>query len=89
MIHRSVLFLASLAAALVLAFGLAMAGFAPGGPTSVADPVVATDAPRPEPTVQVDTVYLTAPVPPQEITVTRTAQSQGERDDEHEGRGDD
>jgi len=87
--HRVALFFASLAAALVLAFGLAATGIVPGGPSSVADPVVATAPPQPEPTVQVDTVYLTPPVAPQEVTVTQTAQSNGERDDEHEGRGDD
>ena len=89
MIQRLALFLASLASALALAFGLAATGIVPGAPASVADPAVATLAPAPEPSVQVDTVYLTPPVPPQEITVVSTAQGHGERDGEHEGRSDD
>jgi len=88
MTHRIALFLASLAAAAVLAFGLAVTGLVPLGPSPSVDTVAATDPP-PQPTVHVDTVYLTAPVPAQDVTVTRTAQSNGERDNEHEGRGDD
>jgi hypothetical protein len=84
MINRIALFIASLTAAAVLAFGLAATGLVPLGPSSTAGPVAVTDPP-PQPTVQVDTVYLTPPVAPQDITVTRTVTSHGERDEGHEG----
>jgi hypothetical protein len=89
MIHRFLLFLASLAAALVLALGIAATGMLPIGSSSVAGPVAATNAPQPEPSVQVDTVYLTPPVAPQEVTITQTVQGHGDNENEHEGRGDD
>lgn len=89
MIHRVALFVASLAAVAVLAVGLAATGIVPSAQSPAADPVVATTQPPAEPTIQVDTVYLAPPVPPQDITVTRTVQSGGEHDDDHEGRGDD
>jgi hypothetical protein len=87
MIHRTALFAATLAATVALAFGLALAGFNPGAGQPAADPVVASVDPAPQPTVQVDTVYLTPPVAPQNVTVTRTQQG-GEGENEHEGRDD-
>jgi hypothetical protein len=89
MIHRFLLFLASLAAALVLAFGVAATGMLPIGSPSAAGPVAATFTPQPEPSVQVDTVYLTPPVAPQEVTITQTVQGHGDNENENEGRGDD
>jgi hypothetical protein len=87
MIHRTALFAATLAATVALVFGLALAGFNPGVSQPTADPVVASVDPAPQPTVQVDTVYLTPPVAPQDITVTRT-QAAGGGENEHEGRDD-
>lgn len=87
MINRIALFAASLAASLALAVGLLLAGFNPvptPGPQ-----LTATTAPQPQPTVQVDTVYLTPPVAPQQITVNRTVSSRGKGGEGPEGRGDD
>ncbi len=89
MFHRVALFVASLTAALVLAFGLAMAGIVPVPAPSGAEPVAATIDPPQQPTVQVDTVYLTPPVAPQDVTVTRTVNGGGEHENEHEGGRDD
>ncbi len=73
MIHRTALFAGSLVAALTLAVGLVAAGFAPhadpvGGVP--AQPAAATAEVPAAPTIQVDTIYVAAPVKPQEITVT-------------------
>jgi hypothetical protein len=86
MIHRFAFFAASVAAAIALAVGLALAGFAPAGAPAGAVPVTATIAPQPQPTVQVDTVYLTPPASPQDVTVTKVVgRSGGEDGNEHEG----
>jgi hypothetical protein len=84
MIHRTALFAASLVAALTLAVGLVVAGFGPranpadGG---AAAPAAATaDAPA-GPNVQVDTVYVTAPATPQDVTVTQTVPAANHGDD--------
>ena len=97
MFNRIALFAASIAAALVLAAGFALAGVSPQAPEAVA-PVAATtdaptDAPVPtQPQVQVDTVYLAPAVPPEEVVTkvvrTATAAGGGENDGENEG-GDD
>jgi hypothetical protein len=100
MIHRFALFAASLAAALVIAGGLALAGLGPQQPATgvalvadaVADPASAAAPAAPEPIVQVDTVYLTPPVAPQEITVTKVkvvSRHHGESDDHEGGEGGD
>jgi hypothetical protein len=86
MIHRASLFAAALAASAALAFGLALVGFNPGA--SQPGPLAATADPQPQPTVQVDTVYLTPPVAPQDVTVTRV-QPRGEAEGERERGGDD
>jgi len=79
MLNRIALFAASLAAALVIAAGMALAGIGPGSdmaPASVAsadpavDPAAATTAPDPTPQVQVDTVYL-APKATPRVIVTK------------------
>lgn len=91
MVHRLALFVASLTAALVLAAGLALGGLIPAQPV----PVVADAAPAamdapPQPTVQVDTVYVTPKVKPKHVTITRSVRSGGgEREHEHEGGGGD
>lgn len=88
MIQRTALFAAALLTAIALAFGLALAGFNPGVRPSTGDPTAASD-PAPQSTVQVDTVYLTPPGTPQDITVTRTVSQHGEYENEHEGGRDD
>jgi hypothetical protein len=86
MIQRLALFAASLAAALVIAGGLAVAGFGPD--QTAAEPAVEQVASTPEsPPVQVDTVYLTPQASPEQITVTKvkTAARSGENEAEHDG----
>lgn len=71
MISKIALFIASLAAALMLAVALAASGFAPASRPAAAAPAVpvaATSAPQP-----VSTVYLAAQPTPATITVTQTA----------------
>ena len=91
MVHRLALFVASLTAALVIAAGLALGGLFPTQPAPVAaDPAPASLDATPQPTVQVDTVYVTPKVKPKHVTVTRTVRSSsGEGEHEREGRGDD
>ena len=93
MVHRIALFIASLAAALVLAAGLALSGLAPAaGPAPlIADVAPAVTDPAPTPTVQVDTVYVTPKVKPRHVTVTRTVgPTRRSGEGEHErGGGDD
>ncbi len=84
MFHRVAFFVASLAATALLAFGLAIVGVNPGAATGGAVQVAATVEPPPQPTVQVDTVYLDPPVPPQDVTVTRTVTGGGEHEDGNE-----
>jgi protein-disulfide isomerase len=86
MITKIGLFIASLAAALTLAFALSAAGFAPGSKqaspasatvaTTTAVGVVPADA-LASPQVQVDTVYVAPPAAPQTITVHRVVPSSG------------
>ncbi len=93
MISKAALFVASLAAALTLAFALAVAGFAPGSvqadtattAASVQADPAAADVVAPDP-VQVDTVYVAPPAKQQTITVHKVAASSG---GENENEGDD
>ncbi len=90
MLQRLALFTASLAAALVIAGGLALAGFGPSEPAAA--PAVEEVATTPEAApVQVDTVYLTPEATPQQITVTKvkTATRSGDDEAEREQGGDD
>ncbi len=92
MIHRTALFAGSLAAALTLTVGLVVVGFAPpastvGMPTVA--PVAATAAAPVAPAIQVDTVYLAAPVQPQDITVTKSAPVTAHAGDDGAGEGTD
>lgn len=86
MINKVALLAASMAAAIALVVGLVLSGFNPGAWSG--DPLAATTAPQPKPTVQVDTVYLTSPTQPPDVTVTRTV-TRGDDAGEREGRGDD
>jgi hypothetical protein len=99
MIQKLTIFLASLAAALVLAGGLALAGFGPA--PSAADvgqqvePVAAPATAAPEAPVQIDTVYLTPKEAPKEITVTEVkhvtsggGEHEGSESGEHGGHDD-
>jgi hypothetical protein len=86
MAHRLALGAASIAAAAVLAAALAAAGFAPGAPPqpiSAAEPVAALTPP--EPTVQVDTVYVAAPAPQQTITVHKVVKGSGGESESESG----
>ncbi len=91
MVHRLALFVASLTAALVLAAGLALGGLIPAQPVPVvADAAPASPDAPPQPTVQVDTVYVTPKVKPKHVTITRSVRSGGgEQEHEHEGGGGD
>ena len=93
MIHKSGLIIASLAASLTLAFALAAAGFAPGTTKVSADPAAAvivdaaataaaTDA---APLVQIDKIYVPAPVPQETITVHKVVQTAGGESEGAEG----
>lgn len=75
--HRLALVVGALAASATLAIALAAAGLGPADP-SLASAVV---APPTSPRLQVDTVYIPAPVQPQTITVHQVvsgAQEDGE-----------
>ncbi len=84
MIHKTALFVASVAAALTLAFALAAAGFAPGAtdqsaaataPASVVSAdTAAVVAPAP---VQIDKVYVAPPKPQKTITVHKVVKTSG------------
>jgi F0F1-type ATP synthase membrane subunit c/vacuolar-type H+-ATPase subunit K len=90
MVQRIALFVASLAAAAVLAVGLAVAGVGPRDTPAAASTAtsVATD-PAATPQVQVDTVYVAAPQPPKTVVVHKTvAPTGGEHENESEGSGD-
>jgi hypothetical protein len=96
MLHKLALLVASLAAALVLAGGLALAGFGPTQRVTDAvqqvDQVAAPADAATEAPVQVDTVYLTAQEKPKHITVTKVKpapRNGGEREHENERGGDD
>ena len=82
MVQRIALLIGSIAAAAVLTVALATAGFAPGAtvaptdaPVAAAaeDVVVAADQATPQPTVQVDTVYVQPAATPKVVRVVRTA----------------
>lgn len=92
MINRVAILAASLAAALALAGGLALAGLAPGTGAAdaqlVSDPVVAAiDAPAP--IVQTDLVYVAPRVAPPDVVVTRVVSAARASDDEGEPEGSD
>jgi len=97
MLHRIALLAASVVAALVIAGGLALAGFGPQQPVADAVQVVdavagPADASAPDAPVQVDTIYLAPQATPEVVDVTQVkeashhvdADDEGD-DDEHEG----
>lgn len=75
--HRIALVVGSLAASATLAFALAAAGFGPADPALVSS----VTAPAATPRVQIDTVYVPAPVDPPTVTVHRTVASGGESEE--------
>ena len=80
MFQKTALLIASLAASLTLAVALAAAGFAPGAPASPVDAAAAATvgpADTAAPTVQVDKVYVPAPVPQKTVTVHKVVQTAG------------
>lgn len=92
MIKKLALAASSLTAALVIAGGLALAGFGAPAPAAdmqvvdqavaPADPAAPADVAAP---VQVDTIYLAPQPTPQEITVTQIKEAKHHSDDdEHE-----
>jgi hypothetical protein len=91
MLHKTAMFVASLAAALALAFALTAAGFAPGAtpPAAATDPTTTVTAGAADvvaaPTVQVDKVYVAAPKPRKTITVHKVVGSAGGGESESEG----
>lgn len=94
MINRLALFIASVAAALTLTVALAAAGFGSGSaaiPVAMAPSTGAPiDAGLADSRVQVDTVYLAAPLAPETITVRKVSPASGEGEGEGEGaEGDD
>lgn len=89
MIQRISLFVASLAAAGVLAVGLAVAGVGQTAPDPAATSAASAADPAPTPRVQVDTVYVAAPAKPKTVVVHKTvAPTGGEHETESEGEGD-
>lgn len=82
--HRIALVVGSIAASGTLAVALAAAGLGPADPA----PVSAVSTIAPSPRLQVDTVYVPAPVEPSVITVHRTVVTSGEQED-GEGGADD
>ena len=92
MFHKTALLIASLAASLTLAFALAAAGFAPGAAAPSLDAATASTT---EPTgtaaplIQVDKVYVPAPVAPETITVHKVAQTASGDGESDESEGDD
>ncbi len=90
MLERIALFVASLTAALVIAVAVVAAGVNvdPAARPTPAAATITTDQPSGQ-AVQVDTVYLTTPLPTT-VTVHRTvAQATAGGDDEGEGGDDD
>lgn len=90
--QRIAIFAASLATALVVAAGLAIAGMAPStapaeAPVAAADTVETTGAAA-TPVVQVDTIYLAPQPSPQEIVIKQTSAKHGDDEGEHEGEDD-
>ena len=92
MLKKVTLFAGSLAASLVLAGALALAGFAPGGASHAAGQTLADGSANgpnasPQPVVQVDTVYVAAPPAQQTVTVHKVVGGPGP-ESENAGGGD-
>jgi len=94
MFNRVALLVASLAASLVLAVGLALAGFVPASPApsaATAATAAATDpatAAPPAPITQIDTVYVAPQATPQQITIQKVVTTHHSGDDGNESGGD-
>jgi hypothetical protein len=88
MLQRIALFIATLAAAFVLVIGLSGTALSPRAQVTP-DPTPTLVASQPtDPPVQVDTVYVPAPVPPKTVTIHRNVPPSGERETETGGGGD-
>ena len=88
MIQRIALFTASLAAALVIGLGIALAGLTPAtSPVAIDAAATSPVDPTAAPTVQVDTVYVAAQPKPKEVTVHKTVAAP-HGDDEGQGEND-
>jgi hypothetical protein len=90
MLARIALLISTLAAAWVLAIGISMAtgsAMADTGLQATPDTVSLVDGTFKTPRVQVDTVYVPAPIAPQTITVHRNVTLAGSGDDEDEVEG--
>jgi len=88
MLSRIALFISSLVAASVLAIGISMAAGSAAtdmGPKAAVDAASLADGASSTPRVQVDTVYVPAPIPPKTITVHRNVPPAGSGDDANEG----
>ena len=88
MLHKTALLVASIAAALTLAFALSAAGFAPGAtraPTQVATVAADTANVAVPPTVQVDKVYIAAPKPQRTVTIHKVVKNAGGESEGSEG----
>ena len=78
MFQKTALLIASLAASLTLAVALAAAGFAPGTPAAPVDAAAAATSPAgTTPPIQVDKVYVPAPIPQKTVTVHKVVQTAG------------
>lgn len=92
MLTRVALFISTLVAAGVLAVGISLAtgsAMADPGTAAAQDTASLVDEAVTTPQVQVDTVYLPAPVAPETITVHRTVTTAGSGEHEDEDEGDD
>jgi hypothetical protein len=87
MSQRFALVIATLSAALVIAVGV---GASSSAVTATAAPstAVALTQPSPSPSVQIDTIYVPAPVAPPTITIHKNIPPSHSGEDEEEG-GDD
>lgn len=88
MLSRVALFISTLVAAGVLAIGISMAtgsAVADTGPTAAPGNVSLVDGAPTTPQVQVDTIYLPAPIVPQTITINRNVPPAGSGEDDDGG----
>ena len=88
MLSRVALFISTLVAAGVLAIGISMAtgsAVADTGATAAPDTAGLVDGAATTPQVQVDTVYVPAPIAPQTITINRNVRPAGSGENEDEG----
>lgn len=88
MFQRFALFVAALAAALVIAIGVTASTVPAQVRVAVAAGVASVQAQDPTPRIQIDTVYVPAPITPPTITVHRNVAPTAGGDDGAEGGND-